>query len=245
MVTSRLPVAYQLYVRGHHRPRRRPNVTPLHLILLLVLLAALIGFVELASLTLAFEKLGLSARSAYLLLMTTLGGSFLNLPLFRINAAPSGAAAVPPQFRNFLRLPMKLMPGKIVIAVNVGGCVVPLAFCIYLLKNYQLDPLYVLICIAAVAAVARSFSWPIPGVGIAIPIFIAPVAAALIAWLLSREQAAPLAYIGGTLGVLIGADLLRLPDIRRMGVPVASVGGAGSFDGIFVTGVLAVLLLGL
>jgi uncharacterized membrane protein len=220
-------------------------VTPLHLILLLFLLAAVIGFVELGLLTLAFEKLGLSARSAYLLLMTTLAGSFLNLPLFRINAAHTGAAAVPPQFRHFLRLPMKPVPGKIIVAVNVGGCVVPVAFCLYLLRNYQIDPLSLLICIVVVSAVARSFSWPIRGVGIAIPVLIAPAAAAVVAWLLSREQAAPLAYIGGTLGVLIGADLLRLSDIRRLGAPVASIGGAGSFDGIFLTGILAVLLLAL
>ncbi|MGH8630223.1 MAG: DUF1614 domain-containing protein [Burkholderiales bacterium] len=42
--------------------------------------------------------------------------------------------------------------------------------------------------------------------------------------------------------MLIGADLLRLKDIRRLGAPIASIGGAGSFDGIFVTGILAVLL---
>jgi uncharacterized membrane protein len=90
--------------------------------------------------------------------------------------------------------------------------------------------------------VARLFSRPIRGLGIGIPILIAPVAAAGIAYLVDRDQAAPLAYIGGTLGVLIGADLLRLPDIRRLGVPFASIGGAGSFDGIFVTGLLAVLL---
>ena len=55
-------------------------------------------------------------------------------------------------------------------------------------------------------------------------------------------QAPSLAFVGGTLGVLVGADLLRLKDIGRLGEPVASIGGAGSFDGIFVTGIVAVLL---
>ncbi|OIQ78539.1 hypothetical protein GALL_397480 [mine drainage metagenome] len=68
------------------------------------------------------------------------------------------------------------------------------------------------------------------------------LAAALIAVFINHEQSAPLAYIGGTLGVLIGADLLRLKDIRTMGTPLASIGGAGTFDGIFVTGIVAVLL---
>ena len=56
------------------------------------------------------------------------------------------------------------------------------------------------------------------------------------------EHSAALAYVAGTLGVLIGADLLRLRDVCRLGVPMASIGGAGTFDGIFITGIVAVLL---
>ena len=59
---------------------------------------------------------------------------------------------------------------------------------------------------------------------------------------LGPEQRAPLAYICGTLGVLIGADLARLKDIRALGAPLASIGGAGTFDGVFLTGLVAVLL---
>ncbi|MBW2109628.1 MAG: DUF1614 domain-containing protein, partial [Deltaproteobacteria bacterium] len=50
------------------------------------------------------------------------------------------------------------------------------------------------------------------------------------------------AYISGTLGTLIGADLLNLRKIYDLGAPVASIGGAGTFDGIFLNGLLAVLL---
>jgi uncharacterized membrane protein len=64
---------------------------------------------------------------------------------------------------------------------------------------------------------------------------------AIIALLLSREQAAPLAYIGG----LIGADLLNLGSARGLGAPVASIGGAGTFDGIFLIGIVAVLIASL
>lgn len=45
--------------------------------------------------------------------------------------------------------------------------------------------------------------------------------------------------------MLIGADLLNLGAVRGLGAPVASIGGAGTFDGIFVTGILAVLLASL
>jgi uncharacterized membrane protein len=218
-------------------------VAPLHILLLVILLAVVIGFVELGVLATAFDKLGLSAHSAYLLLMTTLAGSLINVPLFRIRSEPYPSGSIPARFREFLRLPrIAPEPGRTVIAVNVGGAVVPVCFCAYLIHHNPLSAVYLATCIAAVTLVAWLFSRPIRGLGIAIPILIAPITAAAIAYLVDRDQAAPLAYIGGTLGVLIGADLLRLPDIPRMGVPFASIGGAGSFDGIFITGLLAVLL---
>ena len=83
------------------------------------------------------------------------------------------------------------------------------------------------------------------GIGIAVPVFAPVVATAILAFILSREYAAPLAYIGGSMGTLIGADLLNLDKINGLGAPVASIGGAGTFDGIFLTGILAVLLAGI
>jgi uncharacterized membrane protein len=56
---------------------------------------------------------------------------------------------------------------------------------------------------------------------------------------------APLAYVSGSLGVLIGADLFNLEKIRGLGAPVASIGGAGTFDGVFLTGIIAVLFVSL
>jgi uncharacterized membrane protein len=83
---------------------------------------------------------------------------------------------------------------------------------------------------------------PVPGVGIAVPTFLPPILAAVTALLLSRRSAPALAYVAGTLGTLIGADLLNLPRLQGLGAPVASIGGAGTFDGVFLTGILAVLL---
>ena len=84
-----------------------------------------------------------------------------------------------------------------------------------------------------------------PGLGIALPVFVPVMATAVIAVLLSRPHAAPLAYVGGSLGTLVGADLLNLDKVQGLGAPVASIGGAGTFDGIFVTGILAVLIASL
>ena len=115
-------------------------------------------------------------------------------------------------------------------------------FSYYLLRFNQLDPTKVIIATLIVTIISRWASRPVPGVGIGMPIFIAPITAALTAIGIDPDHSAPLAYICGTLGVLIGADLLRLSDIRKMGVPIASIGGAGTFDGIFITGIVAVLL---
>ena len=83
---------------------------------------------------------------------------------------------------------------------------------------------------------------PVKGVGIAVPIFVPPILAAAVALILSRRRAAPLAFIVGTLGTLIGADLMNLGNIAGLGAPVASIGGAGTFDGVFLVGIIAVLL---
>jgi uncharacterized membrane protein len=132
--------------------------------------------------------------------------------------------------------------GRTLVAVNVGGCLVPLFFSIYLLRHNDIPVLEVASATAIVSAISYFLSRPIRGLGIAMPILVAPIAAAVVAVALGGEYRAPLAYISGSLGVLIGADLLRLKDIRTLGAPIASIGGAGTFDGIFMTGLVAVLL---
>jgi uncharacterized membrane protein len=86
---------------------------------------------------------------------------------------------------------------------------------------------------------------PVPGVGIALPVLVPALTTAVAAVLLSREYAAPLAYISGSLGTLIGADLLNLDKLQGLGAPIASIGGAGTFDGIFLIGIVAVLIASL
>jgi uncharacterized membrane protein len=215
--------------------------SPLHLFLLLAAVAALVLLIQFQVLSVAFGKLGLSEHSAYLLLMTTAVGSLLNLPLFTVDRLAEGDTAV--KLPGWLRQQGKGIPGKTIVAVNIGGCVVPVAFCLYLLANFPVRWAAALLCVLGVSAVAYAISRPIRGIGIGMPILIAPIAAAVLAYAIgSEETRASLAYIGGTIGVLIGADLMRLGDIRRLGTPIASIGGAGSFDGIFITGLLAVLL---
>jgi len=220
----------------------RGPFSPLHLFAFIFLLAFLLAIVQFGLVSLAFEKLGLSTSQGMLLLFASLFGSALNLPVTRIKAEkpdPEVQAAMP---RSLLRMPVLPFTGYTLIAVNVGGCLVPVVFSASLIRHVPLTPGELLLAIGIVAAICHFSSRPLPGIGIGMPPLIAPIAAAIVAISINREMAAPLAYICGTLGVLIGADILRLKDIAKLGTPIGSIGGAGTFDGIFLTGIVAVLL---
>ena len=218
----------------------RPPLSPINLLLFVFIVVFLLLFLQVGLISIAFDKLGLSQSSAFLLLMASLGGSAINLPLFTIHS--DVPPTPPPMMNNFWRVPMPPFTGRTMIAINAGGGLVPLAFSFYLLAHHPLPLFQALTGVLAVAAISYLMSRPIAGLGIGMPIFVAPISAALVAVVLNPEQSAPLAYISGTVGVLLGADVLRLKDIRHMGTPIASIGGAGTFDGIFITGIVAVLL---
>jgi uncharacterized membrane protein len=79
--------------------------------------------------------------------------------------------------------------------------------------------------------------------------FIPPLLAVLVGVFIGRAMRVPgvihvIAYVSGVVGTLIGADLSNLGRVADLGAPVASIGGAGNFDGVFLTGILAVLLAG-
>lgn len=216
--------------------------SPKHLVIFVVLLVFLIAFIQVGAISIAFEKLGLSTNSGFLLLFSSLFGSAVNLPLFTIRSEQPLQQQLPPFLQGLLRPPARNSQRRTLIAVNVGGGLIPVAFSLYLLSMHPLSLIDAALSTAVIAVICHVFSQPIAGIGIGMPIFIAPVSAAIIALLMAPEQSAPLAYICGTLGVLIGADLTRLKDVRHLGTPMASIGGAGTFDGIFITGIVAVLL---
>jgi uncharacterized membrane protein len=220
---------------------RPSSYSPLQLILFVGILSALLLMLQLQLFSIAFERLGLSESSAFLLLISSLLGSMINLPLFTVRAEPP-LEPIPPPLRRLLSMSRVPFNGRTLIAVNVGGCLIPVSFSIYLLSQSTLPLTDAVLTTTLVSAISYAFSRPIAGLGVGMPILIAPLAAAVAAITVNAQQSAPLAYIGGTLGVLIGADLLRLNDIRRLGAPVASIGGAGTFDGIFLAGIVAVLL---
>jgi uncharacterized membrane protein len=208
------------------------------------LLIVLVTLLEIGILNSAYRRLGLPPRVAMLILFASLLGSYLNIPVARLPQARVVARAFVDAFGMPYLVPQIVdWPGTIV-AVNVGGALIPALLSIYLVVA---DRLYLeaAIATAIVAVVVHGLAEPIAGVGISVPILWPPVLAAIAALVLSRGYAAPLAYVAGSIGVLIGADLTNLDKLQGLGAPVASIGGAGTFDGVFLAGVVAVLLSGI
>lgn len=206
-----------------------------------ILVPLLIVLLQFQAVTLAFARLGLSPALVILIFYLSLLGSVVNIPLWRRKIRPERNSSLP--------FPLSLLlfyhPPRVqeqVLAVNVGGAVIPLLLALYVLPNAPLARVF--LATAAVSAVCFVLARPVKGVGITMPALIPPIVAALLAYLLVDDPVArtAVAYVSGVLGTLIGADLCNLPRIHRLGAHVVSIGGAGVFDGIFLVGFLAAIL---
>ncbi|MCL2430132.1 MAG: DUF1614 domain-containing protein [Alphaproteobacteria bacterium] len=216
-----------------------PLAAPFFAILVGVFLLVVV-LIQINVLRYAYTRLGVSSGTALLLLLASLIGSYINIPVvvFPGREVQSGEDVV---FFGMHYYGLPVETPDTVIAINIGGAVIPTLLSLYLLGK---NNLWVrgIITTAIVTVIIHMLAYPVQGVGIAVPVFVPPVATAIVALLIAHRHAAVLAYAGGSLGTLIGADLLNLGVVRGLGAPVASIGGAGTFDGIFLTGIVAVLL---
>jgi uncharacterized membrane protein len=189
----------------------------------------------------AYAKLGLSSSAALLLLLASLVGSYFNIPITELPEREVRSGQMIEFFGTRYVVPLVADWPRTVIAVNIGGAVIPSLLSLYLvLKNWIWSSAAVATLVVTVACYL--LAQPVPGIGIAIPSLVPPIIAATVALLVARTNVAAVAYVSGSLGTLIGADLLNLGRIQGLGAPVVSIGGAGTFDGVFLTGIIAVLL---
>jgi len=216
-------------------------LTALFIVAFFLFLVLLFIFIQVGLIGYAYERLGISAHFIFPLLLLSLLGSSINIPVTQISGGPVVSRQRVDFFGMRYVIPFIEQHEQTIIAVNLGGAVVPTLISLYLLFT---TGLFVrgLLGVIFVSAIVYRLARPVPGVGIAIPIFVPPLIAALTGLLLAPEHAPALAYVAGTMGCLIGADLLNLHRLAGLGAPVASIGGAGTFDGIFFTGIIAVLL---
>jgi uncharacterized membrane protein len=223
----------------------------LFMLILAFLLFFVVGFLFLNIIGTAFTKIGFTWQHALILLLASLLGSGINIPVTNLECStPMVTERYVRVFGVTYRIPvMEDAVCNTVLAVNVGGAVIPTLISILLLRQFPGALIYALAGIAFVALVTNRVARPVKGLGIVTPALLPPLTAALGALALVYLFNAPhdfvflIAYVGGTLGTLIGADLLNLNKIKDMGAPVASIGGAGTFDGVFLSGIIAVLLV--
>jgi uncharacterized membrane protein len=201
----------------------------------------------------ALARLGLSPELAFIALLGIFIGGAVNIPikrferdqeleynpfqLFALHRILPGdwTSALGPRVRSYM-----------VIAVNVGGCLIPVSIAFYEIFRVLGQGLYESCVLLAVTVLNITICYrlarPIPGVGIGLPPLVSPLVSALLSLLFVPSFAPPVAFTAGVLGPLIGADLFHLKDIKRLQTGVASIGGAGTFDGIVLSGMIAALL---
>jgi len=196
----------------------------------------------------AFMHLGLPPLAASFFVVLSVVGSLINIPLKEYKFTRTVNYNAPnnlflswlyPQSRSYQQVFTSTT-----LAINLGGAIVPLIICLYILIRY---PGYVLpwclVTIPIAIVICYKIARIVPNVGIAMPTFIPPLTASFLAMLfVGVGDVISLSYVTGVLGVLIGADLLNLKKITQTTTSMISIGGAGTFDGIFLTGIVSVFL---
>jgi uncharacterized membrane protein len=245
----------------HHDPSRVPSVTvpsrrgpaavqrrqsaygPLawRFVAVLALVLALLAPLLLVGLApFAYGWVGIGARAAFLLLLCSLLGSWLNLPVVRLAPERLIYERIVVAFGTYWKVPVLERTQGPLVAVNVGGALIPTGVSLWILVHHH-NWRQALVATALVAFAVHLVARPVRGLGIVVPALLPPVIAAASALLLAGANPAPVAYVAGTLGTLIGADLLNLYRVRGLGAPVVSIGGAGTFDGIYFAGIAAII----
>ncbi len=181
--------------------------------------------------------------------------SFINLIVKRIRTGIL-ENVVEVQYVDFFGIPipvpkMTFKEATMSIAINIGGALVPLIVSITLFALMAYSPYSHIFYTATIVsliintAVTYYLAKPIRGVGIAVPAFIPPIISAIPAILIAgiSPAAASAAYISGSIGSLLGADIFHLAkEPEKIFAPLVSIGGAGIFDGVFITGLIAFII---
>ena len=132
------------------------------------------------------------------------------------------------------------------ITVNIGGALVPLIVCVYLLLHAGTakERIRSLIAAGLTAAGIFAISLILPADPVQMPMLdpmlLYGIIGGLIAWLLGRSRRS--AFIAGVLGVMF-ADMITGISLWMRGVyQVVHLGGAGALDAIVIAGITAVLM---
>jgi len=221
---------------------------PVHLLLFIgfLLISPLLLFVFLVLIS-----IGINPLLALTLTLGSLLTSYINITVAEITYyAP---------FTPFSDL-MKLFPipiimqrvDKLFLELNVGGAIIPVAVSIYLILTYLINNTAVMAFFIMSLIISSFINWldsrVIPGIGVALPTalpVLLTLTFTLIATILFHANPLGFSYSLGSLSTLIGADLLNIGRVVRSMRGYVAIGGAGVFDGIYITGLASLVLASL
>jgi uncharacterized membrane protein len=217
-------------------------VSILLFILLLLVFPFIWFFLTLDVVQIAVAKLGFSTNDALFLFAAIIIGSTINIPLYKVESQVEVIDNFSDLWvRQFFGIPLPKIRSQTIVALNVGGGLIPVLVALHQFRHANL--LAIILVTVIVTMVSYYAAHVVPGIGIQMNPLLAPLTASIAAAFITRGiHAAPVAFAGGVLGTLIGADILHLKEIQRMTPGVLSIGGAGVFDGIALCGLFALLL---
>ena len=198
----------------------------------------------------AFIQLGIPIWLVILIIPGSLLGSVVNIPLYTIKSDPE--PCIEDSHVYYWGVSYQVFhpecPGETQISINLGGAIIPIVVSAYLILMNLIAVIQFAVAVTIVSIIVHRVARIEPNVGILTPGFLPALAAVFITIAIlviapGSYNGYTIAYVSGTLGTLIGADLLNLNKLSQLRTGKASIGGAGTWDGVFLTGILAVFLL--
>jgi uncharacterized membrane protein len=214
------------------------DLAQISLYLIYILLPIFALYIIYLVLTRAFKDMGFSSIEAIIIVFVSFLFGLVEISILGFNIS------------NFYLL----THNNWMLYINTGGAVIPIILSIYLSIKKRINWKKIGIGILIVTVITFFVTTPVPDKGIIspFPLWLLPaIFASLISVFLcwrDFRKAAPLAYISGTIGVLIGADFLHLWELLNfssISSRNAVIGGANVFDMVFITGILAVIVDGI
>ncbi len=234
-------------------PAPQPPLAGCLVLASILLILCLIPIYFLRFIETALGHLHLTPAQAALAMFGILFGSLINLPVYRIPRDEEVTYTWDPWGLSRMVLSQVPVRRETVIAVNVGGCVIPVLVGLWQIRFIVASGPWpvtaLLVAMGANIAMSYLMARPVPGIGIVMPAWVAPLTAIGTTCLLLSSShydavRAPVAFVAGITGPLVGADLLHLRRVLRLPVGMLSIGGAGTLDGIVLSGLLAALVCG-
>ena len=189
--------------------------------ILFLLIIGIIFFTFYSIIKKAFEEVGFNWWEASIIVFGSIIFGMISIPLFSYNGW--------------------------IVGINFGGALLPIFISIYLMTKNRIF-FRVFIGIILVSYITYNLTY-VSSKGIVCPFplwLLPPLAASMYSVMVAiknKKKAASIAYSSGTIGALVGADLLHIKELLSMPPKgMAIIGGASILDMIFLTGIIAVII---